>query len=319
MKRIVTILILFISFYLTGYSQQEPQISQYMFNNLTYNPASAGLSDGICANLLHRQQWVGFDGRPVTTILSGDLPVNILHGGVGLSIMQDKIGQFNDMDVKLSYAYHYNLGAGKLSAGIQLGFLNKKIDFSKFNPIDETDPIIASSQGKQSAFGVDLGFGAIYQVKDKYYVGISSSQLIQTKEKLGEASFPLKRHYYITGGYHYSLENQGLIGVELIPSVLIKTDGVSTQFDINAMLEYNNKFWAGVSYRKTDAVVIMLGLKPFGPGMYENLKIGYAYDLTTSAIGRNGRSSGSHEIYLGYCFKVETQKAQESYKNVRFL
>jgi type IX secretion system PorP/SprF family membrane protein len=317
MKRIVTILI-FISFYLTGYCQQEPQISQYMFNNITYNPAYAGLSDAICANLLHRQQWVGFEGRPITTVLSGDMPVAILHGGVGLSFMQDKIGQFNDLDLKLSYAYHYNLGPGKLSVGIQVGFLNKKVDFSKFNPIDETDPLIAG-QDKQSAFGVDLGFGAFYQVKNKYYVGLSSSQLIETKESLGKASFPLKRHYYVTGGYHYSLENQGLIGFELIPSALIKTDGVSTQFDINAMIEYNNKFWAGVSFRKTDAVVIMLGLKPFGPGMYENLKVGYAYDITTSALGKNGRSSGSHEIYLGYCFKVEKQKTQESYKNVRFL
>ena len=112
----------------------------------------------------------------------------------------------------------------------------------------------------------------------------------------------------------------GLSGFEITPSTLIKTDGVSLQFDVNAMVDYlNNKFWAGLSYRKTDAVVIMLGLKPFGPGPYENLKIGYSYDITTSAMGGSGMSSGSHEIYVGYCFKIEMVKPVESYKNLRFL
>ena len=111
------------------------------------------------------------------------------------------------------------------------------------------------------------------------------SQIAETTESLGNATVQLVRHYYLTGGYHISLDNQGLPGFEVIPSTLIKTDGVTMQIDINAMVQYNNKFWAGVSYRKTDAVVIMLGLKPFGPGMWENLKIGYSYDLMTSAIG----------------------------------
>jgi type IX secretion system PorP/SprF family membrane protein len=289
-----------------------------MFNNMSFNPAYAGINNAICANLLHRQQWVGFDGRPVTTILTADMPLAFLHGGVGLNVIQDKIGQFNDIDLKLSYAYHHNLGPGKFSAGLQLGFMNKKTDFSKFHPIDENDPILASKD-KQSSMAVDFGIGAFYQVKGKYYAGLSSSQIIESTETLGEADVKLARHYYLTGGYHISLENQGLTGVELIPSALIKSDGVTMQFDINAMAEYNNKFWAGVSYRNQDAVVIMLGLKPFGPGMWENLKVGYAYDLTTSAMGKGGNSSGSHEIYLGYCFKIETQKSRESYKNVRFL
>ena len=318
MKRNFTLLIFVMLLSFAAYSQQEPQFSQYMFDNISFNPAYAGMNGGICANIIHRQQWVGFDGRPITTALSGDMPITLLHGGIGLNVMQDQIGQFKDMDVKLEYAYHHTFGAGIISLGGQLGFLNKKLDFSKFTPIDDSDPLL-QSKDKQSSFSLDFGFGAFYQVKDKYYLGLSSSQLTEAKETLGTADVKLVRHYYLTGGYHYSLENQGLMGFEIIPSTLIKTDGVSLQFDVNAIVEYNNKFWAGVSYRKTDAVVILIGLKPFGPGMYENLKVGYSYDITTSSIGGNGRSTGSHEIYLGYCFKIETQKPKESYKNVRFL
>jgi type IX secretion system PorP/SprF family membrane protein len=318
MKKTFTILLFILFLGYAGYSQQEPQFSQYMLDNLTFNPAVAGMNDAICANLIHRQQWVGFEGRPITTVLSGDLPVRFLHGGLGLNVVQDNIGQFKNLDVKFEYAYHRTVGPGKLALGAQIGFLNTKVDFSKFHPLDSSDPIL-SSQSTESSFSLDFGFGAFYQIKDKLYGGLSFSQLAESTEKLGNASVKLVRHYYLTGGYHISLDNQGLPGFEVIPSALIKTDGVAIQFDINAMLQYNNKFWAGLSYRKTDAVVIMLGLKPFGPGMYENLKIGYSYDLITSAIGSAGGSWGSHEIYVGYCFKIETQKPQESYKNVRFL
>lgn len=318
MKRNLSILTFFLFLSLLGFSQQEPQISHYMFNNLGFNPAYAGMNNAICANLTHRQQWVGVEGRPVTTLFTGDAAFAAIHGGVGLTILQDNIGKYKDLDVKLAYAYHTVLGAGKLSGGLQVGFFNKKLDFSKFTAMDPNDETISKEQSKQSALGIDMSFGLFYSVKDKLYAGLSSTQLIQSKETLGKADYRLKRHYYLTAGYHISLENLGLTGFNVIPSTLIKTDGVSNIFDINALIEYNNKFWAGVSYRKEDAIVIMLGLKPFGPGMYENLKVGYSYDVTTSKMSKGG-SSGSHEIYLGYCFKIEVQKPAESYKNVRFL
>ena len=43
-------------------SQQVPQFSQNMFNKLVNNPGSAGSSDLINATLLHRSQWMGFEG-----------------------------------------------------------------------------------------------------------------------------------------------------------------------------------------------------------------------------------------------------------------
>jgi type IX secretion system PorP/SprF family membrane protein len=319
MKKVYSGIIAFLLLSTLAYSQQDPQFSQYMFNNMGMNPAFAGMNEAICANLFHRQQWVGFEGRPITTEFTGDNFFRILHGGIGLTVLQDKIAQFSDLDIKLSYAYHINdLGPGKLSIGLQGGFYNKKTDFSQFKPIDDSDPIL-SSKDNQSAMALDLGFGAFYQVKDKWYAGISALQLIQGKEKFASSTFDLARHYYITGGYHYSLEDLGLSGFVITPSTLIKTDATSLQIDINAMVDYNNKFWAGLSYRKTDAIVIMLGIKPFGPGVYENLKVGYSYDITTSAMGGKGKSSGSHEIYLGYCFKIEVVKQKESYKNPRFL
>jgi hypothetical protein len=50
--------------------------------------------------------------------------------------------------------------------------------------------------------------------------------------------------------------------------------------------------------------------------MSNGLKIGYAYDLTTSAL--SGYTGGSHEIYLGYSFDLGKNRIKK-YKSIRYL
>lgn len=298
------------------FSQQEAQFTQYMFNNLAMNPAYAGVKGAICATGLARQQWMGFEDiegesvAPQTYLFSLDAPIRVLHGGAGLTIYNDKLGYENNIGVKLAYAYRFNIADGEMSGGVQVGFLNKSIDFSKFKPLEDNDPLLVSTS-KESAMIMDFAFGAFYKVPNRYYVGISASQLSQASGEIGSITQKLKTHFYLTGGYQYVIP--GFPSLEIIPSVLIKTDGVSAQYDVTAMGKYNNKFWGGVNYRVQDAVSIIIGMN------YKNLNFGYSYDITTSALGRKGRSSGSHEIMVGYCFKIEIEKPRRSYKNTRFL
>ncbi|MDD3878082.1 MAG: type IX secretion system membrane protein PorP/SprF [Bacteroidales bacterium] len=300
------------------FSQQEAQFSHNMFNNMAINPAYAGMKDAICLTGLVRQQWVGFTdaegnkGAPQTNLISVDGKVKFLRGGLGLTVMSDKLGFENNIGVKFGYSYHLHLGPGRLGIGANIGFLNKKIDFSKFKPIDLTDPLL-QSQNVETTMITDVSFGAFYQIPKKLYFGISTSQLLQSDGSLqtSTASLDLKRHYYITGGYFYPLPMNP--NYELFPSVLVKTDGASAQFDINTLLRYNNQFWGGVSYRAQDAVVVLLGAS------FKDFVLGYAYDITTSEIGKSKRSSGSHEIMLGYCFTVKVERIPQSYRNVRFL
>ncbi len=321
-KNVILILFLMISGVVSA--QQEPQISHNMFNNMAINPGYTGIKGAICATGIVRQQWVGFEdadgnkGAPQTFLISIDAPVNLLRGGLGLTLMQDKLGFEKNTILKLNYAYHLHIGPGKLGLGLEAKFLNKEIDFDKFKPIEPNDYVLQSGS-KEKAMITDFSFGAFYDIPNKLYFGISSSQLSEAKTAFGAdlANVTLKRHYYVTAGYYYLLPPNP--SFKLIPSILLKSDGAVIQFDINTLLEYNNRFWGGVTYRNQDAIVILLGLKPFTSGPYENLKIGYAYDITTSAIGSNKRSSGSHEIMIGYCFKIEVEHLPQSYKNVRFL
>jgi len=98
------------------FSQQDPITSNYMFNTLTFNPGYAGTSGMICATAINRQQWVGFDGAPSTTIFNISAPVSPfgISSGVGLMVENDILGFDKDINIALSYSYIADIGPGKL-------------------------------------------------------------------------------------------------------------------------------------------------------------------------------------------------------------
>ncbi len=289
-------------------AQQDPQFSMNMYNRLYVNPASAGSNNGICANALHRQQWVGFDGRPITTVVNVDATVKAIHGGVGISILSDKLGAQYSGGVKVSYAYRLGLGPGTLGIGIEGGILFNTLDGSQLDPVQESDPNIVNA--KSNGVAPDLGFGVYYHT-DKLYAGISANHLIGPTIKYEEGStvseVTVARHYYAMAGYTWDMSPT----FALNPAVFLKTDAASVQFDINLRLHWKNKVWAGASYRIDDAVSVMAGIN------IKEFRVGYSYDITTS--GLNNYSSGSHEIMLGYCYKLKSPVSNERYRNVRFL
>ncbi|MCX6271216.1 MAG: type IX secretion system membrane protein PorP/SprF [Bacteroidetes bacterium] len=314
MKKIFSALLLIT---MAGYqllAQQEAQFTHYMFNNMAINPAFAGSNEAICFTGIARQQWYGmkdpkgYDVSPRTFLVSMDAPVLILHGGLGATVFQDQLGYERNVGLRLNYAYRFNLGSGILSFGLQAGFLNKTIDFSKFIFIDENDPLLSTS--KESNFTTDFGFGSYYKVPGKFFLGLSAIQLTGAKQAIGKADLTLKRHYFLTGGYEYPLPDYPEF--EIDPSFLVKSDGAATQYDLNTIVRYNNKFWGGVTYRVQDAIAIMLGMN------IKNFRVGYSYDITTSKLTQSG-SMGSHEIMVGYCFKIIIEKPRKSYRNTRFL
>ena len=78
--------------------------------------------------------------------------------------------------------------------------------------------------------------------------------------------------------------------------------------DINAHFLFNERLWLGVSYRYDAAVVGMVQFQ-----ITPNLRAGYAYDYTTTAIRQF--QNGSHEIMLAYDFIQKLVKI----KNPRYF
>jgi len=298
------------------FSQQAPVFTHHAYTHPYTNPGFAGMGEGICINGIVRQQWAGFkdmdDNKvaPETFLISGDSPVSLLKGGVGLSIIQDKLGFEKNVGVQLGYAYHAEMAAGTLGIGTALNFLNRSVDFSKFKPHQSGDPILAT--GEQTDMLFDLNFGLFWHVPEIYYLGISVTSALESKGKAlttgsTSGSFVGDRTIYFTGGYQYVLPFNS--AYELHPAFSVVSNFSVMQLNLSGTLVYNNQFWGGVNYRHQESIGLMVGMSVL------DLRIGYSYDVNTMRLG----VPGSHEISLGYCFKVKGEKLTRMYRNVRYL
>jgi type IX secretion system PorP/SprF family membrane protein len=327
MKKTLTV----IAFSLTGlvsFAQQDAQFSMNMFNKLAINPGYAGTNKALCATVLYRDQWDKFPGAPKTGLLSLDYG-RILGGGIGLTVDQDIIGFDKTFKAKLAYSYHLPLGnnGGVLGIGLDGGIIQKSLQGEFVAPDGTTTSGGGGTDAAipwtgTSAMTYDVGFG-LYYTNSKMYVGLSSLHLAGPAQKLtgsGGGTYPgtlysfqyeMARHYYVMAGYNFNVNK-----LVITPSILTKSDASSTQLDINLMAKYDNKFFGGVSYRLTDAIVAMAGLEwPLTPK--SNIKFGYAYDITLSNIKTYNK--GTHEIMLGYCMKFGNDPKPTSHMTVRFL
>ena len=292
-------------------AQQDPQFSQNMFNILSVNPAFAGADKDIFVSAINRQQWVGFENAPVTTVFNISTPITFMGAdhGVGLTILSDKLGFEKNTSMRFSYAYQKKTGESSLNIGVSFGFQNNSLKGEWFVPDGDSfsspEDDLGSASVDDSKMVFDLGLG-IYYKTDNFYVGTSVSHL--NKPNIGyneNIETYLARHYYAMAGYRYELNKSW----EVLPSLFYKTDAVVSQIDLNTNIRYNKKIWGGVSYRVDDAIIGMLGV------LFNNgIQIGYAYDISTSKIAK-----GSHEFLLAYRFNTKLEKRNQKYKSIRFL
>ncbi len=321
MKKVVLSVLLLLVSIGSAFSQFDVQWSQYMFHISSFNPAAVGEGDMIHITAQARDQWVGFPNAGKTWLISANSPLKIgnSNNGIGLIVLHDQVGQFINQSAHLQYAYKLKLGAGMLSLGADLGFVN--IGFNKGDSIQDPshiiplgdyhdiadDPLIPKSS--VSGFGFDMNVGAFYSTPT-YYAGLSYSHINSPTLTWGDQQkFKEYGTVYLTGGYNLVMADTRYI---FKPSTLVKTDFSSLQWDLTARMEYNNKYWGGLSYRIQDAVVFLAGINLTG-----GLSVGVSYDLPTSQIITV--SPGSFELLamydLQYIFGTRTSK----YKSIRIL
>ena len=306
MKRIL-ILILGVVSVITVSAQQDPQFSQNMFNKLANNPGYAGSRGDISTSVLHRSQWMGFgeDGGAAasTQNFSIDAELPFLYGGVGLNIVKDNIAEFSNLGLQASYAYRTELGVGQIGMGMSVGMYQSGINGGALKPAQSGDPAIPTGDVKGSS--LDIGAGIYYNTQD-VYVGLSSAHMTEpTVEWSDGQDFNLTRHYFLIAGYYHELNPV----LSLNPSIYLKSDGATSQLDINTNIIYNNKMWGGVSYRLDEGLVLLAGMN-----VNEDLRFGISYDVTMM-----NAMSNSLEVMLGYSFKINYDKPVSKYKNPRFL
>lgn len=271
-----------------SYAQQDAQFTQYMYNTININPAYAGSRGALSIFALHRTQWVGLDGAPVTNAASVNTPLNESNLGLGVSIINDKIGPTTENTISADLSYTVPTSETfKLSFGIKATANFFNLDVNRLNPVDD-DPSLHDFNNK---FTPNIGAG-VYLHSDKAYVGFSIPNFIESNryDDNEVAIFKEKINYYLIAGYVFDVNES----IKFKPALLTKiVAGAPLQADVSGNFMFNDKFVVGIAYRWSAAVSAMVGFQ-VTDGMY----IGYGYDHETTNL--NNYNSGSHEIFLRY-------------------
>lgn len=294
---------------LTGFAQQDPIFSQYMFNPFVVNPAYAGSRDAVSTVLLYRTQWVGMNGAPTTGSLSMHAPVKATKMAWGVNVMSDEIGPTTTTFVQGTYAYRMRLLGGKLSIALRGGYFSSVYDKSTLDFDDDTDN---KNEGDVIRAGVpNFDFGLYYHTP-VFFLGFASSHLNQPTFKFsGQSSFNggtsnfqinMQPHIILSSGFVFNLSE----GIKLKPSVYAKyMQNAPLNVDLNLSVLIKKKVWIGASYSSDGSLAGMLELNAT-----DFLRIGYAYDIWLSPeINR----MATHEVFIGYDFRF-SKKTTESPK-----
>ena len=269
-------------------AQQDAQYTQYMYNTININPAYAGSRGALSIFALHRTQWVGLDGAPVTNAVSMHTPLNNSNLGLGISVLNDKIGPTRENTISADLSYTIPTSENyKLSFGIKATANLFDLDVTRLNPVDD-DPSLHDYSNK---FTPNVGAG-LYLHSSKAYVGLSIPNFIETNRYDDNeiAIFKEKINYYLISGYIFDLNRD----IQFKPALLTKmVAGAPLQVDLSANFMYANKLMLGAAYRWSAAVSVMAGFQ-----VSDALYIGYGYDLETTKL--DNYNSGSHEIFLRY-------------------
>ncbi|MEL6538068.1 MAG: type IX secretion system membrane protein PorP/SprF [Bacteroidota bacterium] len=279
----------------TLHAQQQQMFTQYMFNQLALNPAYAGTDKAANITALTRHQWLGVDGAPTTQTISMHAPFPKRKIGLGLQLINDRVGPINQFGLYASYAYLIPMSIGTLSAGLQAGFNTYREDLTSLRTGDVDDAFGTVVRDFLPNAGVGVWFTA-----ENWYAGASLPQMLNhdVGNAEGGVTSTQIRHWFVTGGYVFPVSTD----IKLKPNVLMKVvQGAPVQFDLNMNVLFQEVLWAGVSWRSFDSFDFLLEVL-----LTPQLRLGYAYDTSTSRLRLV--NTGSHEIMLNYRLAFEKDR-----------
>jgi type IX secretion system PorP/SprF family membrane protein len=293
MKEARSIAVLFTCVCMTlAHAQHTPLTTQYLFNGLTINPAYAGARDALTANLMHRQQWVGFAGAPVTQTMSVHAPLDKSKLGLGLLLYSDGMGVSRETGVFGNVAYRMKLPHGRLGLGLGVGATMVRGAWNEVALQDQSDVVFAAPT--RSALRPNFSTGAFYYNK-RAFIGLSAPFLLTHRVRWTSDGYSMSEvqgdlEPMLTAGRVFDLNKD----LKLKPSFLARyRTATGAQADLTATAIYKERISLGASYRTNDAVIAMLEVQPT-----PQWRIGYAYDMGLNSL--RAHHLGSHEIFLQY-------------------
>lgn len=277
------------------YAQQDAILTRYSNNPLFFNPAYAGSKgDGnIQITGYHRDQWLGLEGSPKTTMLGANANLFDDKVGLGLTVANETIGVDSRLDFQSNYAYRILLGDAYFVGGLRVGFHRNSSALSEIRFSDQVDAVFDS--GDISYNALTIGLGAYYYTK-QYFVGFSVPAIEQITSEFGTDR---SRHYYLHTGAIFKAEYSDM---QLEPTIMLKYEQAAPlQFTFGANLWLIDGFAVGAHYRSSDS----FGLSSeFVLGKLVN--IGASYDIPLSDL--RTETIGSIEVFVDYIFNFKREE-----------
>ncbi len=325
MKRHILVILIFILAFF-DVKAQDPVFSQYYSAPLQLNPAFAGV--GYAPNFVanYRNQWPSLNAYQ-TYAVSYDQFVSPLNSGFGLMVLTDDAGQGLIKTNKASGFFAYRVQVNNdlfIKIGAEVGLVQTRYDWTKFEFLDQIDPIL----GKTSPGGIpfpteevppadptnvyfDASAGMLVYNKT-FYGGFSVKHLNTPNETIlfvnDNLSGGLPIRYSFHGGAQIQLVegNKRRPSAFISPNIMYVRQGDFGQTNVGAYVSYGAVF-AGAWFRHarttSDAAIALIGVEQ---GVF---KIGYSYDFTVSNLNNvSGGTGGSHEISL----RVKLREPRES-------
>ena len=308
-RSIICFLVLFTFGSISVFSQQDAQYTQYMYNTLSVNPGYAGSRGHMSITALYRSQWVGLEGAPTTQTLNIHSPIGYRGVGLGLSIINDKIGPVSETSTNIDFSYTvYTSFEGRLSFGLKTSANLLDVRFSELNQNIGQGPDKALYTDIRNKLSPNIGAG-IYYHTNKYYIGLSVPRFLETdyfdKSKLSIARD--RMNFYLITGYVFDINNF----LKFKPAIMAKAvEGAPVQLDLSANFMFDDKLIFGAAYRWDASVSGLVGFY-----LSDGFLIGITYDKEITELGGITFNSGSFEAIIRYDFI----KALRNIKSPRFF
>ncbi len=285
-------------------AQQEPLNTQFFFNKLAWNPATAGAAETKQLTGMYRKQWIGFEGAPSIQTLSYDQETFQQRVGLGANLTHFEMGITRVVSADLIYAYKietkkgaFRIGAAPNIRYFYQNWLDKRLIGDA--PLTNDNAVPIQNSGKLL---VNVGAGFYYH-DAKYYFGAAVNKLVNNNIDFRDEDTVTsreERHFNFMAGADYALNDE----LRFTPNILIKyVYGAPFDADVNLGLKLQNKYYSGLTYRAGggqkskygESIDIILGLQAT-----EKVFVALSYDIGISAL--RSYHKGSVELMARYQF-----------------
>lgn len=303
---------------------QDPHFTQFYANPIYINPAFAGSARCPRINMNYRNQWPALAKTYITYSASYDQHVDLLSGGLGINILNDKAGEgtLSTTNISAMYAYQLNIARDfSVRLGLQGTYVQKKLDWDKLTFGDMIDPrygyIYATQEQRPNESRSFADFSAgILAYTSTIYGGVAVHHLTEPDEAFiveGSSALPRKitAHFGAmipvgnSGSYKFAYNRDD--GTYISPNVIYQQQVSFNYLNIGAYI-LHAPLIGGLWYRgnlddglKSESVIALIGIQK---GLF---KFGYSYDVTISKLTNNS-TAGSHEISFGLQFECKPKK-----------